>query len=92
MPLYDYKCTSCQAEFEAFNKIGARLKQRCIKCGKPTSIQLSSLHSDWFKPFTSEDFTGEPIEVKSKNHYRDLCRRHNVYAKVFGKGHNISEI
>lgn len=92
MPLYDYRCTSCQMEFEAFNKIDARLEQCCIKCNAPVEIQLSVWHNDWFHPFISEDFTGEPILVRSKNHYKELCRKHGVYAKVFGKGHNISEV
>jgi putative FmdB family regulatory protein len=91
VPLYDVKCTECNKEFDAFAKIADRLDIKC-SCGGPTEILLSSPHSDWFKPFVSEDFTGEPIEVRSKNHYRSLCKQHGVYAKVFGRGFNISEI
>jgi putative FmdB family regulatory protein len=91
VPLYDVKCTQCNKEFEAFARIADRTAIRC-ECEGSTTIQMSPPHDDWFHPFTSEDFTGEPIEVKSKSHYKDLCRRHGVYAKVFGKGHNISEI
>ena len=91
MPLYEVKCTQCSRQFDAFAKIADREAIRC-ECGGSTEIQLSPPHSDWFKPFTSEDFTGSPIEVRSKNHYKSLCRQHGVYAKVFGRGFNISEI
>lgn len=44
-------------------------------------------------PFVTEDFNGLPVEVKSRSHYRELCRQHGVYAKhEFGHGYNISEI
>ena len=91
MPLYDVKCTTCGKEFEAFAKIADREAIKC-SCGGPTVIQLCPWHSDWFKPFVSEDFNGSPIEVKSKSHYKSLCRQHGVYAKVFGRGYNISEV
>ncbi len=91
MPLYEVRCNDCSKEFDAFAKIADRDSIKC-QCGGLTTILLSAWHSDWFKPFISEDFTGSPIEVKSKAHYKDLCRRHGVYARVFGKGHNISEI
>lgn len=91
MPLYEVKCNSCSIEFEAFAKISDREAIKC-ECGGSTTILISPPHKDWFKEFVSEDFTGSPIEVTSKNHYRDLCRRHGVYAKMFGKGYNISEV
>lgn len=91
MPLYELKCNDCGKEFEDFAKIADREAIKC-KCGGSTTILVSTWHSDWFKPFVSEDFNGQPIEVKSKDHYKALCREHGCYAKVFGKGYNISEI
>lgn len=34
MPLYDYQCPKCGAEFEAFARIADRDTMRCSTCGK----------------------------------------------------------
>ena len=50
-------------------------------------------HISKIYPFVTEDFDGKPTEVRSREHYRQLCKQHGVYAKhEFGIGHNISEI
>ncbi len=80
MPLYDVKCAKCNKEFEAFAKIAQRGSIKC-ECGGLAAIMLSSNKRDWFRPFISEDFNGEPIEVQSKEHYKRLCKEHGVYAR-----------
>ena len=69
MPLYEYKCEVCNKEFETYATIEERLNVKC-KCGGVAKQQLSPPHQDWFKPFVSEDFTGEPILVRTKNHLK----------------------
>lgn len=93
MILYDYICKKCNFEFEALTTSENRDEVLCKKCGARTSRKVSRTKDDWFKPFVTEDFTGEPIEVRTKEHYKRLCKEHDVYAPhVFGRGFNISEI
>lgn len=93
MPLYDYVCKRCNFEFEFQTLIAKRDAVICKKCGARTSRKVARTKDDWFKPFATEDFNGELIEVRSKEHYKQLCREHGVYAPhCFGQGFNISEI
>ena len=34
MPTYDYRCTGCSHEFEAFQSISAEELRKCPECGK----------------------------------------------------------
>ena len=40
MPTYDYRCESCQHQFEVFQSIMARLRRKCPKCGRPSLKRL----------------------------------------------------
>jgi len=45
MPIYEYRCTSCENTFEDFLKIAERkrpCKKPCPKCGKKTIEQFVS--------------------------------------------------
>lgn len=42
MPLYNYKCQSCNHEFEALNKIAARDYSPCPKCRGIGSKEVSA--------------------------------------------------
>lgn len=93
MPMYDYHCQDCMCKFELCVPIAQRDTVKCRNCGGNTTRLISRTKDDWFRPFVSEDFTGKPIEVRSKEHYKQLCKEHNVYAPhCFGQGFNISEI
>ena len=93
MILYDYKCKVCNAQFEALTKSEDKDNMLCKHCGAMTHRLMPRTKDDWFHPFISDDFTGEPIEVHTKEHYKSLCRKHDLYAPhAFGRGFNISEI
>ena len=92
MPLYDYECPSCKHKFEDIAKIKDRNNITCPICCTPAKLLMSAWKDDWFKPFTSEDFNGTPILVKSKQHYKDLCKQHGVYSRALGYGRNLTEI
>lgn len=93
MILNDYICKRCNYEFEALAKSEEKDNVKCRKCGAQTTRKMARTKEDWFRPFVTEDFNGKPIYVKSKDHYRSLCREHNLYAPhAFGRGFNISEI
>lgn len=93
IPLYDYRCNQCTNEFEGIRKIAERYNIKCPKCEGAVQIIHTSTKIEIFKPFWHEDFDDKPVLVKSKAHYKELCKKHGVYAPhVFGQGWNISEI
>ena len=40
MPTYEYKCGSCEYEFEQYQSIKARPLRKCPKCGRSTLNRL----------------------------------------------------
>jgi len=93
MPLYDFKCGNCGNEFEQVAKIAEKDSVTCPKCGSKCDTLITCSRVEVFKPFYHDDFGLEPVLVKSKGHYKELCKKHGVYAPhVFGQGWNISEI
>jgi len=40
MPTYEYRCKSCEHEFEEFQRITAKPVKRCPACGKSTVQRL----------------------------------------------------
>jgi len=81
MPLYDYKCKECDHEFEEVRKIKDRYEVSCPKCTGKCDLLITCKKRDWFRPFVTEDFDDTPILVKSKRHYKELCKKHGVYAR-----------
>ena len=95
MPLYDYECFNCEFVFEDFKPIETRENSGCPKCYGHAKQIMSATKLEIFKPFIHEDLSLDmkPVLVKSKEHYRRLCKENGVYAPyVFGQGYNISEI
>lgn len=92
MPLYDFECLKCHKEFEHACKIDERTSVKCQCGGQTKQIIKKFPNQDWFHPFVSEDFNGEPIQVRSKNHYKQLCEEHGVYSRALGFGRNLKEI
>lgn len=86
MPLYDFKCKKCGKVFENFcciNEVETfTIKSRCPDCKGKVDRLIGGVKKDWFKVFTSEDFDGTPIEVTSKRHLRELCKKHKVYSRA----------
>jgi putative FmdB family regulatory protein len=42
MPLYDYRCETCEAEFEKLVSFSEADRVRCDACGEPASRQVSA--------------------------------------------------
>lgn len=40
MPTYDYRCKSCEHEFELFQSMSDSVKKKCPSCGKSTLERL----------------------------------------------------
>jgi len=81
MPLYDVQCLDCYKEFEVTCHVAELDTLRC-GCGGQVKILLTGTNRDWFHPHINEDFDGTPIEVTSKNHLRELCKKHGVYSRA----------
>ena len=93
MPLYDYRCTKCGQAFEELATIEGRNDMLSPCCCCVAELQMSPVPDISFKPFVHEDFGDKPVLVKSKNHYKELCQQHGVYAKhVFGDSWNLKEV
>lgn len=95
MILYDYICKRCNLEFEKLTAYEKRDEVLCKACGSRTTRKFPRTKEDWFRPFVTEDMhpDGKPIEVRTKEQYRRLCKEYDVYAPhAFGRGFNISEI
>ncbi|MCW7076432.1 MAG: hypothetical protein OCU18_03960 [Candidatus Syntrophoarchaeum sp.] len=84
MPLYDCMCNRCGKEFEAYASVSSRKNIRC-ECGGTSEILITNHKTkDWFKPHVNEHFNGKPIEVRSRRHLKELCKKFNVTSRAIG--------
>lgn len=80
MPVYDWKCSACPFEEEAFVETWRDLRS-CELCSAPMEKvwSLSAEHrAASGYPYITKNITGEAIEVKSPGHERELCKLHGV--------------
>ena len=71
MPTYQYKCSNCGYEFEAFRKISQRKipEGRCVECNDgdvrqiPTSTSVMYTMRDGFRRHTSDGFKDRMKEI-----------------------------
>lgn len=82
MPLYDFQCLRCNKEFEDFVSLRFLDRMRCPECKAKVKVVIKQANKDWFTPHINDDFTGEPIEVTSRKHLRELCKQHNCYSRA----------
>lgn len=93
MPLYDVKCTSCEREFEHFCKIAEMNDIICETCGGGCVTLITNPNSqDWFKPHWNPNFDLDPIFVRSRSHFKQLCLKHDLTPRCMGDVRNITEI
>lgn len=60
MPVYCYKCSSCEKEFEARHSMSFS-DQRCIACDSEDVFKVPSLNLD-FKPQVKSPRTGKVVD------------------------------
>jgi hypothetical protein len=86
MPLYDVECVKCKQVQEIFCCIKDResyiINHRCTKCKGKVKQVITNKGRDWFRVHINEDFDGTPIEVTSKKHYKELCKKFKVQARA----------
>jgi putative FmdB family regulatory protein len=86
MPLYDFECLTCGEVFENFcclNELESlTIKQKCPHCKGKVKRLIGGMKKDWFQVHINEDFDGTPIEVTSKRHLKELCKKHGVTSRA----------
>lgn len=87
MILYQYQCTTCQREFEAYNRIDERFYAPCpFDCGGNGKLVIAHYkNQDWFKPHWNEDLDpNKPVFIESRGHFKELCKDYKVYSRALG--------
>jgi putative FmdB family regulatory protein len=77
VPMYRYKCSKCDMEFEAFRHIDKRNEVACEKCGGPVEMIVSA-NVTIFKPFWHEHIDTKPIYIESKKQLFAECEKRNL--------------
>ena len=73
MPLYDFKCTMCQKEFESIEKVGAEYTI-CL-CGRIANKIFSGTKFIPFKPYVETNLGDEPILIDNPKKLRQECNK-----------------
>lgn len=82
MPLYEFECNICGKIVEEFFQIKSRPDfVDCPVCHNKAKRIISITGKDWFKPFWHDDIDLEPVYIKSKRHYKEICQEKGLYAK-----------
>ena len=82
MPNYNVKCKRCDKEFVAFTRIEDRNDIKC-DCGGSTKLVVkpgSGVAVHIWRPYLEENITHQPVMVNSKQHLKDLCKKHDCVA------------
>ena len=80
MPNYDYRCSECGKEWEAFHHISTRHQEFCKVCGKEARLVVKGSNIEVFKPMWYEDIDVEPIYITSKKQLKRECDKRNLKA------------
>lgn len=80
MPLYDYRCQQCSANFEEF----VHNKDDVVKCDFCKSVATrqfpSTIEVHSFPPegLTLDNLPGGPVNFKNKTELRAYAKQHNL--------------
>lgn len=82
MPLYNYQCKSCAAEFEELRSIDSRKGAVCPKCESPAKLVVAAgsgryhaFPEGWF-----EHIGPKPIYIETKKQLQQECKTHGCIA------------
>lgn len=83
MPLYDVKCQKCEREFEHVCKI-SEIDNITCSCGGKCKTLITNNKRDWFPEggFWHPNFDTEPVFVKTKKHFKELCKQYNMTSRA----------
>lgn len=78
MPTYDWECTPCKRNEEAFVP-SWKDSFSCRECGAlMEKVWTCSFAKTGAFPFVTKNFNGQPITVESESHLQRLCKEFNV--------------
>lgn len=72
MPLYDYRCGTCNAEFELFAPMDKRHDQTCGTCGSKLEMMWKAQPS--YAPFSPYFDEGLGVMITGRDHRRRVMR------------------
>jgi putative FmdB family regulatory protein len=83
MPIYEYHCTHCGAEFEVIQKISDALITRCEACGEDTAQRLVSAPGFQLKGtgWYVTDFKDKPKPGAKANEGSDSSKKESAPKK-----------
>ena len=83
MPLYDYKCPSCEYEDEISNRVEDRKKQHCPRCKRFMILLIKPVNvTPRFPEGMWESISDDgPMYISSKKHLREECKKHGVSSR-----------
>ena len=68
MPIYEFKCTACQVEFETIVASSARVDEvKCEQCGSPDVHRILSTVNSKTKRTGSQPLAAPPTACRSKS-------------------------
>ena len=82
MPLYKYRCSSCENTFEELRRMDDRNKPiSCPECGANSELTLSPNAKVFpFEPQFFDDLDVKPVWIRSKAHLKEECRKRGMRA------------
>jgi DNA-directed RNA polymerase subunit RPC12/RpoP len=83
MILSDYRCESCQHEFEDVRIQEERRFSFCPLCNNKATQLLGTRHK--YRNFVEgwwEHIADQPIYIHNRRHLREVCRQHDCYARL----------
>lgn len=84
MPVYNYRCESCNEEIEEFSHVVSSSREVtvvCQKCGAlakrvlSTGIKYHIQAGHFFEPYVDTDITGDPIKIESHDQFVRECEK-----------------
>ena len=82
MPVYDFKCTTCETVVERSVPYELREHTTCLECGDRMlvlPVLMTNTHSV-LPAGMFEDITDKPLQIDNKQQLRDACKEHGCYA------------
>ena len=90
MPVYNYKCKTCDHRFEAFASVEERNNTLCQKCSSPTEIAFWESRGVDYHSFPEgffEHISDTPIYVSDKRQLKEECKKHGCFSPYYMDGY-----
>lgn len=92
MPLYSFKCRSCEKESELQLPMEKSSSKPKCECGKRMTRMLSNTGKDDFVPGMFDNIEHDPVYIGSRKELKDVLRRNGQQMHGFYGCSNGSEL